>query len=259
MKFSCCSCFRGCACCKSSSDLGCLDRTFKKGHVLRCISITGMVINYVLLVIAFIILAFGVRLGYQERAQSEFIDQQESLELSATGETDVAKMLQDELNRSLSAMSGISLGLILIGVFSVLVATLGLCGSVRGSVGCLYCYTVLLVVVLVTQAGLVAMVSTQMTSVDKYVKENIQASAAAKELVVQNGKQGMYLAMALFVFEFAGFAVALVSRFVIKRANARESWDEEFADLKGNVVQAGRDMVAEATKNRMRSGATRFD
>ena len=50
--------------------------------------------------------------------------------------------MASELYLSVKQSSGLTQGLTMLGILAVIVATLGVCGSVRGSPKCLYCYAV---------------------------------------------------------------------------------------------------------------------
>lgn len=58
------------------------------------------------------------------------------------GELDGNVTMAGELYLSVKQSSGLTQGLTMMGILAVIVATLGVCGSVRGSPKCLYCYAV---------------------------------------------------------------------------------------------------------------------
>mmetsp|Transcript_8420 Transcript_8420/g.20964 ORF Transcript_8420/g.20964 Transcript_8420/m.20964 type:complete len:224 (+) Transcript_8420:335-1006(+) len=202
--------------------MNCLDKTFRRGFIFRVTSIINIATNFVLFVIGFVILAFGTRLGYQERQQIAFFNDNAD---SGTF------MVLDELETSLAAMSGLTIGLTIMGAFAIAISIVGMCGSVRGSGTLLYCYTIMLVISLVSQAGVVGALSSRVADIDKYSKEMIEESAAAKALITRNGRQALFLGAFLIVVQFLGFLGALVLRFVIKRMDYAEEWGNEMSDL----------------------------
>ncbi|EKX55300.1 hypothetical protein GUITHDRAFT_99080 [Guillardia theta CCMP2712] len=200
---------------------GCMDRTFARGFFIRCTSIFGIIINYLLFVMGFVITAYGLRLGSQEREQMTFLSQQSQ---NAT--------LQEELFNSINNLSGLTVGLAVIGILSIFVATLGMCGSVRGSSSCLQCYSVVLVIMLVSQAAIVGLLSTRVADLDQSAKEVIKSSAAARNLVKQSGQQALYFGVLAFGVEFVGFIFALLARAALNRKKREEEWNMDLGELK---------------------------
>ena len=52
---------------------GFFDKTFREGKIVRCTAIVMIAINWLLFVIGFSTVVYGLRLGAQEYAQFEFL------------------------------------------------------------------------------------------------------------------------------------------------------------------------------------------
>eukprot|EP00287_Rhodomonas_sp_CCMP768_P015683 CAMPEP_0196757950 /NCGR_PEP_ID=MMETSP1091-20130531/103931_1 /TAXON_ID=302021 /ORGANISM="Rhodomonas sp., Strain CCMP768" /LENGTH=242 /DNA_ID=CAMNT_0042106745 /DNA_START=33 /DNA_END=761 /DNA_ORIENTATION=- len=233
-------------------DMGCMDRTFPKGIPIRCTALVGIVINFILFTIGFIITAYGARLAIHERRQIDFLTPNENGTLSDA--------VAEDLSVTISAMSGLTFGMTIIGSFAILVSVIGLCGSVRGSLPCLYCYSVLLVIILVAKAIVVAALSSQVADLDESFKEMIQASADARDLIKKNGQQVMYFGAFAFVVEFTGFIFSLIARCFLKaRQEEQEDWrGNEMSDMR-QLREVRADISEEIKKGKMRSRAIRLE
>ena len=98
------------------------------------------------------------------------------------------------------------------GIFAVVLATVGMCGSIRSNSKCLYCYAVSSMLLLVAQSIVIALLNYSVEDLDATVKTVIQDSDAAKDLVRQNGQQALYVGLFAFSIEVIGFAISLVAR-----------------------------------------------
>lgn len=209
---------------------GFFDRTFRKGKLVRCSAVLMIAINYALFIIGFMTAVYGLRLGSQEFQQMEFL----------RGELDGNVTMASELYLSVKQSSGLTQGLTMLGILAVIVATLGVCGSVRGSPKCLYCYAVSSMGMLVVQSIIIAMLNFSVQNLDATVKTVIQDSDAAKDLVRQNGQQALYVGLFAFTIEVVGFAGSLLAREALnqsmlneelKRGIYESDYDDDDADL----------------------------
>ena len=202
---------------------GLLDRTFgadSRGTFVRCTAVVMIGINYILLVIGFVASVYGVRLGSQEYAQMEFL----------RGELAGNVTLAADLYTSVKQSSGLTRGLVANGALAVIVATVGMCGSVRGSRKCLYCYAVSIMLMLVAQSILIALLNNSVEDLDATVKQFIRDSDAAKDLVRQNGAQALYVGLFAFTIEVIGFAGSLLARAALNRSKFEEDFDRGVYD-----------------------------
>jgi len=132
--------------------------------------------------------------------------------------------LAEDIYLSVKQSSGLTQGMTVTGIAAVVVATVGMCGSVRGSPKCLYCYAVSSMTIIVCQSIFIAMLNFSVEDLDATVKTMIQDSDAAKDLVRQNGQQAFYVGLFAFAIEVLGFAGSLLAR----EALTRSMFDEEF-------------------------------
>jgi hypothetical protein len=138
--------------------------------------------SWVLFVIGFVIAVYGLRLGSQEFAQMEFLrvrlrapfhcifpgpfcclvvfpglhnNTRTRHVLPDTLPCHQGELgnvtLADDIYLSVKQSSGLTQGMIMMGISAVFIATLGMCGAVRGSRKCLYCYAVSSMLLLVVQ------------------------------------------------------------------------------------------------------------
>ena len=91
--------------------------------------------------------------------------------------------LAEDIYLSVKQSSGLTQGMTVTGIAAVVVATVGMCGSVRGSPKCLYCYAVSSMTIIVCQSIFIAMLNFSVEDLDATVKTMIQDSDAAKDLV----------------------------------------------------------------------------
>lgn len=196
---------------------GVLDRTFgpdNRAPFVRCTAVVLIGINYLLFVIGFVASVYGVRLGSQEYAQMEFL----------RGELAGNVTLAADLHTSVKQSSGLTQGLVVNGSLAVIVAMVGMCGSVRGSRKCLYCYAVSVMLMLVAQSILIALLNYSVENLDATVKQFIRDSDAAKDLVRQNGGQALYVGLFAFTIEVIGFAGSLLARAALNRSKFEQDF-----------------------------------
>jgi hypothetical protein len=201
---------------------GLLDRTFgpDKGPFVRFTALVMIGINYLLLIIGFVAAVYGLRLGSQEYAQMEFL----------RGELAGNVTLAADLYLSVKQSSGLTQGLVVNGALAIVIATVGMCGSVRGSRKCLYCYAVSSMMMLVAQSILIALLNNSVASLDTTVKELIRDSDAAKDLVRQNGAQALYVGLFAFTIEVIGFAGSLLARAALNQSKFEEDFQSGVYD-----------------------------
>lgn len=230
-----------------------MDRTFPKGIPVRCTAIFGIIINFLLFTVGFVITAYGARLAVQERRQVDF------LAVSQDNPTMTDAMAED-LSVTINAMSGLTLGMTIMGSFAIFISVIGLCASVRGSIGCLYCYSILLVIILVAKAIVVGALSSKVADIDETFKEMIQASADARDLIKKNGQQVMYFGAFAFIVEFVGFIFSLIARCFLKaKQGEQEDWrGNEMSDMR-DLKEVREGIAEEIKKGKMRKGAVRLE
>ena len=191
-----------------------------QGPFVHCTAVVMIGINYLLFIIGFVTAVFGLRLGSQEYAQMEFL----------RGELDGNVTLADDMYLSLKQSSGLTQALVVTGALAVIIATVGMCGSVRGSRKCLYCYAVTSMMMLVAQSIIIALLNYSVEDLDATVKTVIQDSAAAKDLVRQNGQQALYVGLFAFIIEVVGFAGSLLAREALNHSKFEEDFNQGVYD-----------------------------
>lgn len=132
---------------------GFFDRTMRKGRLVRCTACVMIAISWLIFVIGFVTAVYGLRLGSQEYAQMQFL----------RGELGNATLASD-IYRPVEQSSGLTQGLVVMGVCAIVTATIGMCGAVRGSPKFLYCYAVSTMLMLVVQSILIALLNFSVVS-----------------------------------------------------------------------------------------------
>ena len=135
---------------------------------------------------------------------------------------ELSAVARQALYRSMKKSSGLAQGMMVMGIFTVMVATVGICGSVRGSPPCLYCYAVSSMTLLVAQSIFIALLNSSVEQLDETVKTLIQDSDAAKNLVRSNGQQALYIGLFAFSIEVVGFVGSMLARQALKESILRE-------------------------------------
>ena len=72
--------------------------------------------------------------------------------------------LASDIYRPVEQSSGLTQGLVVMGVCAIVTATIGMCGAVRGSPKFLYCYAVSTMLMLVVQSILIALLNFSVVS-----------------------------------------------------------------------------------------------